>query len=488
MYRRQYTGQLKMDIPFGVNLNADDKWVRLAEMMPWKEIEEEYHCHFKGQEGQIAKSARLAFGALYIQMSEGFTDVQTCTHIRQNPYFQYFCGFESYTTEEPFHASMMTHFRKRISMEMIQRITFSVFGTPAKEDPDNEMEPDTEDEDGQTQIPTEVENKGTLILDATCCPADIAYPTDIGLLNQSREISEEIIDILYETVKSQFEYKPRTYRNKARKEYLAYTKKRHHSDKETGKTIRGQLQYVSRNFRTIERLMEQGASLTSLDRQKYRKLLVIREIHRQQKSMYDARCHRIDGRIVSISQPHIRPIVRGKTHDPTEFGAKVAIGLVGGYAFLTSADWENFSEATVLKEAAEQYREAFGTHPKVIIGDRAYPTRDNRDWCKEHDIRLSGPRAGRKSLQFMAEEQKQIYQDSCERNAVEGEFGVVKRRYSLDRIMAKLPDTSFSSIAMGFFVANMERKLRLLFVPDGDWALDYDFELSSLVIFSRSFG
>ena len=233
--------------------------------------------------------------------------------------------------------------------------------------------------------------------------------------------------------------------------------------------------------------MEQGASLTSLDRQKYRKLLVIREIQTA-KSMYDARCHRIDGRIVSISQPHIRPIVRGKTHDPTEFGAKVAIGLVGGYAFLTSADWENFSEATVLKEAAEQYREAFGTYPKVIIGDRAYPTRDNRDWCKEHDIRLSGPRAGRKSLQFMAEEQKQIYQDSCERNAVEGEFGVVKRRYSLDRIMAKLPDTSFSSIAMGFFVANMERKLRLLFVPDGDWALDYDFELSSLVIFSRSFG
>jgi IS5 family transposase len=126
-----------------------------------------------------------------------------------------------------------------------------------------------------------------------------------------------------------------------------------------------------RNFRKIDDLIERGASLTDLDSGRYRKLLVIKEITRQQKNMYDNQTHQIENRIVSISQPHIRPIVRGKEHEPTKFGAKVAIGLVGGYAFVTCMDWDNFSEAKVLCDAAEDYRSIFGFYPKTIIGDRA---------------------------------------------------------------------------------------------------------------------
>ena len=68
---------------------------------------------------------------------------------------------------------------------------------------------------------------------------------------------------------------------------------------------------------------------------------------------------------------------------------------------------------------------------------------------------------------------------------IEGTFGVVMRRYSLGRVMTWLSDTSMTSFAMGFFAANMERKLRILFAPECGWALDYDFGLGELVIFSR---
>jgi IS5 family transposase len=88
-------------------------------------------------------------------------------------------------------------------------------------------------------------------------------------------------------------------------------------------------------------------------------------------------------------------------------------------------------------------------------------------------------------MEVKSYEEKQIYQDSCDRNAVEGEFGTCNRKYGLDRIMTKLPYTSMSTIAMGFFVANMERKLRLIFAPLFDWAIDYDPDLLSLVIFPR---
>lgn len=67
--------------------------------------------------------------------------------------------------------------------------------------------------------------------------------------------------------------------------------------------------------------------------------------------------------------------------------------------------------------------------------------------------------------------------------AIEGKFGVVKRRYGLDRILCRLPETSMTSIAVGFFAVNLERKLRLLFAPDEQWSLDYDFDLGELILF-----
>jgi len=100
-------------------------------------------------------------------------------------------------------------------------------------------------------------------------------------------------------------------------------------------------------------------------------------------------------------------------------------------------------------------------------------------------IRLFGPRFGRKSAEEKAAKSKQIYQDGCERAAAEGKFGVIKRRYGLDRVMTRLLDTSMTSIVEGFFMANMQRSLRLLFAPECNWALDYDFDLGELVIFPR---
>ena len=149
------------------------------------------------------------------------------------------------------------------------------------------------------------------------------------------------------------------------------------------------------------------------------------------------------------------------------------------------AEWNNFAESKSLKQAVAEYRATFGFYPKTILADRAYPSRENRLWCASLGIRLSGPRLGRKSAEEKAAESKQIYQDGCERVVIESEFGVAKRRYGLDRVMTRLPDTSMTSIAMGFFAANMERKLRLLFVPECDWALDYDFDLGQIVIFPR---
>lgn len=225
------------------------------------------------------------------------------------------------------------------------------------------------------------ENRGTLILDATCCPADIHYPTDAGLLNHARELVEKMIDLLYPAARDLYPEKPRTYSQQARERYLAYIKKRTHTVRETRMVLRGNLQYIQRDIGYIEKMVAHGVSLSLLGNDLYRKLLVIQELCRQQWDMYVRKSHQIEDRIVSIDQPHVRPIVRGKAGCPTEFGAKVIVGLVSGYAFLMKADWNNYSESRSLKQVVEEYKETFGFYPKTILADRAYPGRENRLWC-----------------------------------------------------------------------------------------------------------
>jgi len=108
MYRRELPGQMKIEVPFNVALNAESKWVKMADMLPWDEIEEQYVKNFTGKnEGQVAKSARLAFCAVYIYISEGITDEKVARYIQENPHMQYFCGYAAYTPQPPFDPSLM---------------------------------------------------------------------------------------------------------------------------------------------------------------------------------------------------------------------------------------------------------------------------------------------------------------------------------------------------------------------------------------------
>jgi len=103
-------------------------------------------------------------------------------------------------------------------------------------------------------------NSGKLIIDATCAPADISYPTDLGLLSGARVHTEKIIDILYKQIKYQTNKKPRTYRNLARKDYLLIAKQRRPSRNKKTQAIKKQLQYIKRNLAHIEQLIDSGST------------------------------------------------------------------------------------------------------------------------------------------------------------------------------------------------------------------------------------
>ena len=180
--------------------------------------------------------------------------------------------------------------------------------------------------------------------------------------------------------------------------------------------------------------------------------------------MYATGVHRIDDRIVSMAQPHVRPIVRGKAGKPVEFGAKLSASDVKGCVFLDRLSWDNVNESGDLIPQVERFRERFGHYPESIHADRIYRTRDNLRWCKDRGIRLSGPPLGRPSQdpQVQSQLKQQAREDEKVRVEIEGKFGQGKRRFSLARVMAKLAETAATTIAITFLVMNLERWLRQL--------------------------
>lgn len=438
-------------LPFGGHLRSDNRWVQMAKLIPWNEIETKYEKHFsENGMGAPAKDVRIALGALIIKERLKLSDEETVEQIRENPYLQYFLGYEGYREEAPFEASMMVLFRKRFTIEdMVWVQELIAKRTKEKTEKDSDKDPPS--------------HSGKLIVDATVAPADIKFPTDLNLLDDARKKSETIIDALHVPLRGK-EQKARTYRQRAHWEYLRFTKKRKHTERAWRKAIGKQLHYVQRNLRTIQQLSAR-VGLLGLSRREYRDLLVIQELVRQQEYLHKNRTHVVSHRIVSISQPHVRPIVRGKLSAPVEFGAKISVSVVQGFCFVDRLSWDNYNESTDLKGQIEMFKDRFGHYPVSVHADKVYRSRGNLQFCKSLGIRLSGPALGRpkRNIKALKAQIKQQHQDEADRVEIEGKFGVGKRKYSLSRILEKLSATSATAICVVFLVMGLEKALRLLF-------------------------
>lgn len=451
---------------FSVDIDPNNRWVKLSNIIPWQSIEEHYAKNFQNYKGRKAKPVRLALGTLLIQQKCGYSDQETVVQITENPYLQYFLGFTEYQNKPAFDASLMVHFRKRFTPEMLEEINEEIIRNINNGDDDNPPSGGKKarsDETGKDSFEVYPVNKGKLILDATCAPSDIRYPMDLSLLNEAREKLDEMIDAVHEAL-GKLGKRPRTYRKKGHKDFLSMIRNKKPRKKSTRKAVGKQLRYVRRNLNVLENLLEKAVDNFELSPRQQETLATIKTLYEQQFSMFQNHTHSVENRIVSISQPHVRPIVRGKAGTAVEFGAKIAISLVDGYTRIERLSWDSFNEGTTLQDTVERYRQIYGHYPEAVQADKIYRNRANFRYCMEREIRLSGSKLGRptKNTTKIKEQRQLELQDNRERNAVEGKFGEAKRRYSLNRIMARLQNTAETVIWLQFILMNMEHKLRIL--------------------------
>ena len=459
--------------PVGMNLKESNRWVKKAQTIPWLEIEKRYAALFTNRKGNVAKPLRLALGACIIQAEYGYSDEETALQIQENPYLQYFCGYPGYDDEKlPFDPSLMVYFRKRLTPEILGEINEMIV-RDAKERQSKETKSRDDDDDADNH-PETGGNSGSMIVDATCAPSNICYPQDVSLLNEARENAEKLLDVLHDRNDGK---KPRTYRRRAQKDYLKYTRCRKHTAKTTRKAIGKQLSYLRRDLDAIDSKLSLGKILNARQTER---LDTIRTIYEQQKYMYDHRTHSVPDRIVSVSQPFVRPIVRGKAGKPVEFGTKLDISVVDGWTRLEFCSFDAYNEAGNLQEIVERFREREGHYPSRILADKIYRNRENLNYCKAYGIRLSGPALGRPKKGEIRDK-AQDYRDECERVEVERRFSLAKRKCGMGMVTAKLRETAAHVIAISVLVLNLRKiqctllwlltYLLAIFLPKKKWAI-----------------
>jgi IS5 family transposase len=443
--------------PFSRHLNPTNRWVILSKKIPWDELVSVYSKQMRNvQTGADGINPRVVLGAVIIKHMCDLSDRETIQQIQENMYMQYFIGYNSFSDEEPFDASLFVEFRKRLGLDQINAINEKILQLSqhkgsSRDDKNDKASPTTpiDDKDKQQspQPVTEVAitHQGKLIVDATACPQDIGYPTDLNLLSDGREKLEDLLDFLYDP--AIHHKKPRTYREVARKLYLKVAQKKVKTKKAIRRSIKQQLGFVKRDIKNIYMLLGYYNRIP-FDAVQYKYFLVIQTLYEQQRGMYKERSHSIDHRIVSIHQPHVRPIVRGKTTAKVEFGAKIQVSLMNGFAFLEHLSWEAFNEGTRLIETIEQFKSRTGYYPEEVLVDKIYCNRTNRAALKGLGITLIAKPLGRPKAMS-------IHIRPGQRNPIEGKFGQAKTAYGMDRIKARLQQTSESWIATIIMVLNL---------------------------------
>ena len=488
----RYTPQAQLTLegfqtPFNQHLDKDNRWVKLSASIPWDKLANIYYRKLDSDFGAPSLSARMVIGAVIIKHMLNIDDREVVAQIQENIYLQYFVGLSSFTTKEAFDPSLMVTIRYRLGKDVMEEFNQSVLqqaGVIASPSKDISVSPSSDNENNSSATCSDVDqssaddkeeqdiegsnnieqndstvenntlpsNSGTLLLDATVAEQQIEYPTDLKLLNESREQLERMTEQVCKEGKL---HQPRMYKNKARQQYLSVAKKKKKTKKDIRKALRRQLQYVLRDIKYINKLLDQHTTLkTALNKRDWKLLQVIDEVHRQQREMFSEDKRTIEHRIVSLYQPHVRPVPRGKDRVQTEFGSKQLVMLKDGYTHVQTISWDNFNEGIRLKECVEAYKEIYGCYPQKVSADAIFGNKANRQYLKEKEVRFVGKQLGRPPKISSAQKRK-LQKEMAGRNEIEGKFGQGKNAYGLQKIKARMKETSESWIMSIYFIMNL---------------------------------
>ena len=459
-------------------LDKSNRWVWLGDHLPWDEFDRRYKQTLNNQSvGASAKPTRMVIGAMIVKHTTRLSDVDTIQMIQENPYMQYMCGLTEFTDQPIFDPTLFVDLRKRINDDDINKMTEALFkreqemkDKKMKRDEDNARElgvepPAAPMEDPDAKAFTDSkgrEHKGILKIDATCADAEVRYPVDVDIIEDGCRKTDCFIRRICKKAGISL---PRTFYAKAREAYLLLVKMKKKGGKLVKDTISVMLGCLHRDLLTLTDLTagENRYRLEYLRKDQKRVLEATMKMYFQQEQMHRTGEHRCADRIISIFQPHVRPIVRGKAGAKVEFGAKIGVSLVEGYNFIDHHSWDAYNECNDLQQHIDNYKERFGFLPATILADKIYMNKANRAVLKDYEIKSYSKPLGRPVKDPPSpERQAAMARAVGQRNEIECSFGTGKRVYQANDIRAKLPETAECWTGMCYFAKNVMKFFREL--------------------------
>ena len=429
-------------------LSKSNRWVKLADNLPWDKIEKEYNKRLRNRHnGAGNKPARMVVGALIVKHVENLSDEKTIQAIQENPYMQYLLGLPKFTEKPVFVPELFVSVRKRLDHEFFNLLTLML-----AEADGSKPKKDHTDEEGN-------DHGGTIKIDATCCDAEVRYPTDCNLLEDGSNLIDRLLDKFCTRHKI---IKPRTRRVESRQAFIQLTRKKRKGKKLIDKTKLVQIRCLQADFQTFFDFLGKYSSnlLACFSRRDCKWLMTAIKMYEQQKMMFEQNVRSCADRIISIYQPHLRPIVRGKAKAKVEFGAKIGACIVNGYTYVDHLSWDAYNESSDLVAQMELYKLRFGMFPKEVQADKLYLGKENRKYIKACHVNCYNRPLGRPPKEENDSHADDKKRAIGERNEIEGTFGTSKRVYRANNIRAKLDDTADTWIGACFFAKNVMKFLR----------------------------
>ncbi|MCH3995387.1 IS5 family transposase [Prevotella cerevisiae] len=461
------------------DLPKSNRWVKLGDTLPWDKIERIYNSRLHNvHNGAGNKPARMIIGALLIKHKLNLSDVETVEAIRENPYMQYLLGLSAYTDRAVFDPSLFVSVRKRLGIEDYNDMSESLLKLQVRMHDGKQEEDDGRGKGGNgsggpigdsfpekaagTKQPAPKPNGGLMKIDATCSDSEVRYPTDLDLLNDGVEAIDRILDRFCRMTGLP---RPETRLKEIHSRYLNVIKLR---KKPKGK-VRECMEYMlARLRRNVNASLETFGKVDSnffftLKPRDRSLFFTTIKMWKQQKGMFTDHVHQCKDRIVSLFQPFVRPIVRGKAKAKVEFGAKIGVSVVRGYTFIDRHSWDAYNECDDLMLHLRAYRKRFGNLPAKVEADKIYMNRRNRQILRLLGIETGGKPLGRPSKEQDTKEYHDLMARNVgERNEVEATFGTGKRIYRANNIRAKRADTGALWVGACYFVKNIMKFLHEL--------------------------
>ena len=366
-------------------LDARNPLYRLAQQIDWAALDQEFGALYHAEIGRPGLPTRLLVGLHYLKYTFNESDEEVVAKWVENPYWQYFCGYEFFQHEVPCHPTALVKWRQRLQAEGLEKLLAQVLAT------------------GLRTGAIKPEEFASVIADTTVQEKAIAFPTDARLAHKAR------VTVVREAQRAGVELRQSYTRVGKKSLFKQQMYARTRKPKQAAKEAKKLRNYLGCVLRDIERKLKNP----SLD---FKELLQrAQRIYTQKKDDKN--------KLYSMQAPEVECIAKGKAHQKYEFGCKVALATTTHTNWIVgiAAEHGNPYDGATLKATIEQVERVTGKRPKEVLVDRGY--RGKTHHPDGIEVRIVGQHKARGSLRTLFRR----------RSAIEPIIGHGKQDHGLDR-------------------------------------------------------